>query len=145
MWWFSHHLKGFEARERLLLYEPQWENRLKNSRSKAIGFKNQQVTLKLHSFGIWLAHIRLHDRMWCSNVRSWMNDAIESVTLYRRLFKFREFHNIRFLFGLLFFGKVFPRYLFKMNGSFRNASGIWLRNVTKIRNNFLSPNSLDSC
>ena len=29
MWWFSHHLKGFEASERLLLYEPQWENRLK--------------------------------------------------------------------------------------------------------------------
>ena len=28
MWWFSHHLKGFEASERLLLYEPQWENRL---------------------------------------------------------------------------------------------------------------------
>ena len=69
--------------------------------------------------------------MWHSYVRSWMSDAFEFVILYR-------------FFSSCCFSENFFLDIY-LNGSFRNASGIWLRNVTKIRNNFLSPNSLDSC
>ena len=46
MWWFSHHLKGFEASERLLLYEPQWENRLKTQDRSQLVSKMNDDTLE---------------------------------------------------------------------------------------------------
>ena len=46
MWWFSHHLKGFEANEKLLLYEPQWENRLKTQDRRQLVSKMNDDTLE---------------------------------------------------------------------------------------------------